>query len=106
MSSDLPNLRWMQEEAREQGYPDPVFLEIDFSTATFYPNSEVRARGAVMRVGSSMDPEGSHHGSYHASSPADSPERGDDRQTIQSALALKDDEHFRKAYLLPHLKQG
>ncbi|MEW6666032.1 MAG: Fic family protein [Thermodesulfobacteriota bacterium] len=28
------------------------------------------------------------------------------RQTIQSALALKDDEHFRKAYLLPALEAG
>jgi hypothetical protein len=28
------------------------------------------------------------------------------RQILQSALKLKNDEHFRKAYLLPALKAG
>jgi ATP-dependent DNA helicase RecG len=29
-----------------------------------------------------------------------------DRRALQAALNLKDDEHFRKAYLLPALEQG
>ena len=28
------------------------------------------------------------------------------RRDLQSAMALKDDEHFRKAYLLPALEAG
>jgi ATP-dependent DNA helicase RecG len=101
-------IKRIRDEAREQGCPDPVFQETGFFTATFYPNPEVRILAATMRAPSSRDQDAGQV------APEVTPEvrllialTGEmTRQVLQSAMALKDDEHFRKAYLLPAIEAG
>jgi len=85
----------MRDTARNQGCPEPSFTENSFFTAVFFSDPEVRAQ-------------------FPAETPEVTPEvalltalRGAlDRRALQAAIGLKDEEHFRKAYLLPALKAG
>jgi ATP-dependent DNA helicase RecG len=105
-------IKRIRDEAREQGCPEPVFQETGFFTATFYPNPEVRILAATMRPTSSRDQEAGEV-TTEVTTEATTEVRllmalkGEmTRQALLSALALKNDEHFRKAYLLPALEAG
>ncbi len=97
-------IRRMRDTAREQGCPEPAFTENSFFTAVFFPDPEVRAQIAT-RPEEDATPEVTQEVT---------PEVGLlmalqgelDRRALQAALGLKDEEHFREAYLLPALKEG
>jgi len=113
----------MRDEAHDQRCPAPVFEDNGFFTAIFHPNPEVRAQ-ADARQGPSTA-QVPHK--YPASATEVTTEvtmevttevatevlrmlgvfKGDmSRQDLQRLLGLKNDEHFRKAYLLPAIKEG
>jgi len=116
-------IKRMRDEAHDQRCPAPVFEDNGFFTAIFHPNPEVRAQ-ADARQGPSTA-QVPHK--YPASATEVTTEvtmevttevatevlrmlgvfRGDmSRQDLQRLLGLKNDEHFRKAYLLPAIKEG
>ncbi len=101
-------IRRIRNEARAQGCPEPKFEANGFFTATFRPNPEVRASADVRSV--------------HGTTTKDTMEVTMDdakvvrllqaisgtmtRHDLQSSLGLKNDDYFRKAYLLPALRAG
>jgi len=101
-------IRRIRNEARAQGCPEPKFEANGFFTATFRPNPEVRASADVRSV----------HGT---TTKVTMEVTMDDakvvrllqaisgtmtRHDLQSSLGLKNDDYFRKAYLLPALRAG
>jgi ATP-dependent DNA helicase RecG len=92
-------IRRMRDTARSQGCPEPAFSENSFFTAVFFPDPEVRAQLAseTPEVIPEVTPEVALLTAL--TSPLD-------RRALQAALGLKDEEHFRKSYLLPALEAG
>jgi len=68
------------------------------------PMTRSHLRPSGDRVGTESGP--SHPGSHPGSSIADDAIGEISRQRLQAMLGLKDDEHFRKKYLLPALEAG
>jgi ATP-dependent DNA helicase RecG len=90
-------IKRMRDTARDQGCPEPEFSENSFFTAVFFPDPEVRALMATPEVTPDVTGEVALLTAL----------RGElDRRALQAALGLKDEEHFRKAYLLPALSAG
>jgi ATP-dependent DNA helicase RecG len=101
-------IRRIRNETRVQGCPEPKFETNGFFTATFRPNPEVRASTDVHWV--------------HDDTMEDTVEVAMEdakvvrllqaiagtmtRHDLQSSLGLKNDDYFRKAYLLPALRAG
>ena len=78
---------------------EPIFSENSFFTAVFFPDPEVRAQFA------SETPEVA--GEVTGEVALLTALKGEfNRRALQAALGLKDEEHFRKSYLLPALKAG
>ncbi len=99
-------IRRIRAEAREQGCPEPEFLETGFFSTVFRPNPEVRAE-AESQAGGDL-------GGFSEVTPQVTPQvqvvralQGEMRRgDLQEALGLTDRKHFRKNYLLPALKEG
>jgi ATP-dependent DNA helicase RecG len=89
----------MRDAAREQGCPEPAFTENGFFTAVFFPNPEVKAQ--VTAPPEEVTPEVTGEVALLKVLKGEL-----DRRALQAALGLKDEEHFRKAYLIPALKAG
>ncbi|MYA03333.1 MAG: transcriptional regulator [Caldilineaceae bacterium SB0664_bin_22] len=108
-------IRRIRNEVRAQGSPEPKFEANGFFTVTFRPNPEVRASGDVrsmhdattedtMEVTTEVTMEVTKAARLLQ---AITSEMGAmTRQELQSLLGLKNDEYFRKAYLLPALRAG
>ena len=98
----------IRNETRAQGCPDPEFEVNDFFTATSWPGPEVRARADVRpreHVTTEVNREVTTEVAMEVRLlQAISGEMT--RQSLRNALGLKNDEHFRKAYLLPALQAG
>lgn len=113
----------IRDEARDGGYPEPVWEANGFTTAVFRPNTEVRA-AADRGPEPSGDQVGSRPARSHPAStpqvsrkyPASTPQvvavlkaaskAAASRETLQAAARLSDREHFRKHYLVPLLEAG
>ena len=101
-------IRRIRNETRVQGCPEPKFETNGFFTATFRPNPEVRASTDVYWV----------HDDTMEDTVEDTMEDAKvvrllqaisgtmTRYDLQSSLGLKNDDYFRKAYLLPALRAG
>ena len=85
-------IRCIRDEARELDCPEPEFEAGSFVTVTFRPNPEVREE---------ITPEVIPEVRLLEAMSGDMT-----RQHLQVALGLSDDEHFRKAWLLPALRAG
>ncbi|MYC62808.1 MAG: hypothetical protein F4X16_08225 [Caldilineaceae bacterium SB0661_bin_34] len=108
-------IRRIRNEVRAQGSPEPKFEANGFFTVTFRPNPEVRASGDVrsMHDATTEDTmEVTTEATMEVTKAARllqaiTSEMGAmTRQELQSLLGLKNDEYFRKAYLLPALRAG
>jgi ATP-dependent DNA helicase RecG len=100
-------IKRMREAAREQGCPAPDFTEDGFFTAVFFPNPEVRAQ--LVTAPEEATPEVTPEVTTEVTTEVAllTALKGElDRRALQDALGLKNEEHFRKAYLLPALKSG
>ena len=101
-------IRRIRNEARAQGCPEPKFEANGFFTATFRPNPAVRASADVYSARHvTMDD------TMEVTTEVTKVTRllqaiGGEmtRQELQSALGLKNDEYFRRAYLRPALQAG
>ena len=101
-------IRRIRNETRAQGCLEPEFEVNGFFTATFWPSPEVRARADVRSV-EHVTTEVNREVTTEVATEvrllqAISGEMT--RQSLRKALGLKNDEHFRKAYLLPALQAG
>ena len=96
-------IRRIRNETRAQGCPEPEFEVNGFFTATFWPSPEVRARADVRSVQVTTEVATEVTTEVRLLQ-AISGEMT--RQDLRNALGLKNDEHFRKAYLLPVLQAG
>ena len=111
-------IRRIRDGAREQDCPEPEFEADRFVTVTFRPNPEVREVSGDDRI---MTPEVTGQVTPEVTpevAPEVTPEAAPEvrllravsgemtRQRLQEVLDLKDDEHFRKSYLLPALQAG
>ena len=111
-------IRRIRDGAREQDCPEPEFEADRFVTVTFRPNPEVREVSGDARI---MTPEVTGQVTPEVTpevAPEVTPEAAPEvrllravsgemtRQRLQEVLDLKDDEHFRKSYLLPALQAG
>lgn len=94
-------IRRMRDTARDQGCPEPAFSENSFFTAVFFPDPEVRAQFAEEAATPEVTPEVAPEVALLTALKG-----ALDRRALQAALGLKDEEHFRKSYLLPALKAG
>jgi ATP-dependent DNA helicase RecG len=101
-------VRRMRDEALEQGCSEPVFIEGGFFSAVFRPNPAFQAEAEAQSLAALNDtPEVTPE-----ATPEVTPEvrvlmaiQGEmSRLDLQSALDLKDTEHFRKSYLIPTLE--
>ena len=116
-------IKRIRDEAREGGYPEPVWEANGFTTAIFRPNPEVRAAAEAQAAGGTkqvtahgphMDPVRVPQvpSKYPASTQQvravlAAASRGEaTRERLQEAAGLKDREHFRKHYLIPLLASG
>ena len=98
----------IREDVRAQGCPEPEFETNSFFVATFRPNPKVRAE-----VEASRNLGGDIHGTPHVTTEVTTEVRllqaisGEmTRRDLRNALGLRNDEHFRKAYLQPALESG
>ena len=105
-------IRRIRNETRAQGCPDPEFEDNGFFTTTFRPNPEVWARVDVRSV-EHTTMQDTMQGTMEVNTEVTMEVRllqtisGEmTRQGLQNALGLKNDEYFRKAYLLPALQAG
>ena len=89
-------IRRIRDEPRTQGCPEPEFEVNGFFTATFRPSPEVRSKADVQ----SAEEVTTEVRLLQAIS-GEMTRRG-----LRAALGLKNDEHFRRAYLLPALHAG
>ena len=89
-------IRRIRDEASAQDCPEPQFEANSFVTVTFRPNPEVRAEAEerpMNRVAGEVRLLQVMLGEMT-------------RQSLQEALDLKHEDHFRKAYLIPALRSG
>jgi len=97
----------IRDEAREGGYPEPVWEADGFVTAIFRPNPTVRAAaGAQFGPSTPQVPR-----KYPASTPQvmavlGRSRREATREELQRAAGLRDREHFRKEILGPLVEAG
>ena len=110
-------IRRIRDGAREQDCPEPEFEADRFVTVTFRPNPEVREVSGDDRITPQVTPEVTPEVTGEVA-PEVTPEAAPEvrllravsgemtRQRLQEVLDLKDDEHFRKSYLLPALQAG
>lgn len=109
-------IKRIRDEARAQGCPEPVFEETGFVTATFFPNPEVRAPAGTSPAPGRHQVEGEVTPQvprkYQASTPqvitvlAAATGGDKTREQLQTAVDIKDREHFRKTFLGPLLTTG
>ena len=108
-------IRRIRNEARAQGCPEPKFEVNGFFTATFRPNPEVRASvdGRSVHDATTEDTmEVTTEVTMEVTKAArllqaiTSKVGAMTKQELRSLLGLKNDEYFRKAYLLPALRAG
>ena len=92
--------RRIRDEARELYCPEPEFEANGFVTVIFRPNPEVRAEAKERPMGRVTTEVTTEVRLLQAISGEMT------RQGLRDALGLKNDEHFRKAYLLPALQAG
>ena len=113
----------IRDEAREGGYPEPIWEANGFVTTVFRPNPQVRAAAEAQAAGATgqvtahvPDKRPATTRQVPRKYPASTPQvravlaaasRGEAaREKLQSAAGLKDREHFRKEYLMPLLASG
>ena len=105
------SIRRIRNETRTQGSPEPKFEANGFFTVTFRPNPKVRASGDVRSMHDATT-EDTMEVTMEVTKAARllqaiTSEMGAmTRQELRSLLGLKNDEYFRKAYLLPALRAG
>jgi ATP-dependent DNA helicase RecG len=102
----------IRDEAREGGYPEPVWEANGFTTAIFRPNPEVRA-AAEAQSGIGSAPGAPHAPrKYPASTPQvqailrAASRSATSREELQAAAGIADREHFRKTYLRDLIAAG
>jgi len=113
----------IRDEAREGGYPEPIWEANGFVTTVFRPNPQVRAAAEAQTAGATgqvtahvPDKRPATTRQVPRKYPASTQQvravlaaasRGEAaREKLQSAAGLKDREHFRKEYLMPLLASG
>ena len=97
-------IRRIRNETRTQGCPEPKFGTNGFFTATFGPNPKVRTSADVYRVHDVTMEDTMEDAKMVRLLQAISGTMT--KQDLQSSLGLKNDDYFRKAYLLPALRAG
>ena len=97
-------IRRIRNETRMQGCPEPKFETNGFFTATFRPNPKVRASADVYWVHDVTMEDTMEDAKMVRLLQAISGTMT--KQDLQSSLGLKNDDYFRKAYLLPALRAG
>ena len=101
-------IRRIRNETRAQGCPEPEFEANGFVTVTFRPNPEVRAEAKERPMGRvTTEVTGEVTTEVTGEVRLLQAISGEmTRQGLRDALGLRNDEHFRKAYLLPALQAG
>jgi ATP-dependent DNA helicase RecG len=110
-------IKRIRDEAREGGYPEPVWETNGFTTAIFRPNPEVRAEAEAQlgaQVGTKSAPSRHQVAGEVAGEVVgevlkllDALRSGPlSRQEAQKVLRLRGQANFRDRYLLPALKVG
>ncbi len=107
-------IKRIRDEAREGGYPEPIWEVNGFTTAIFRPNPEVRA--VVEQAAKSLEAAPQVTGQVPRKYPASTPQvlqsltaacgEGASREVLQIAAGIRDREHFRKTYLNPLVECG
>lgn len=126
-------IKRIRDEAREGGYPEPVWEVNGFTTAIFWPNPQVRAAAQAQvpvkhpastpqvpdkyptstRQVSEATPQVAPqvHPKYAPSTPQvqsvlQAARRESTREALQQAAGIRDRKHFRRAILKPLIESG